>query len=213
MTLPFTGDAQVQRVALASSDGWSEMDAILRRILPPRFADREFSTSDYGAVGDGMVDCRAAFAQAIAACTKAGGRRVVVPTGRFYCDGPIQLADNVTLHLSLGATIKCGIQTERYLPVVLTRFEGTMLYGHPPRIYVRGATNVAITGRGTIDGSGRATLDLMKGKPRGGSGTLRKMGADGIPVAERIFGEGKWMRPSLIHKHPAITTTAATGYN
>jgi polygalacturonase len=192
------GCVPLSRQHSAAPGGWEAMEVILKRIVPPQFPDRDFATTDYGALGDGEADCRDAFAHAIAACTKAGGGRVVVPAGRFLCDGPIQLADNVNLHLSEGATIKFGIQTERYLPVVLTRFEGTMLYGHSPRIYVRGATNVALTGRGTIDGSGRATLDLMKDRPRGASGTLRKMGAEGVPVEERVFGEGKWMRPSMI---------------
>ena len=83
--------------------------------------------------------------------------------------------------------------------MVLTRYEGTSLYGHSPRIYVRGATNVAISGRGTIDGNGLETLTLVRSSPvRGGSGELRRMNAEGVPVAERVFGEGKWLRPSMI---------------
>ena len=98
-----------------------------------------------------------------------------------------------------GATIVFGVRVEPYLPVVLTRFEGTMLYGHSPRIYARGASHIALTGKGTIDGNGRDTLAIMQdSKARGSSGALRKMGADGVPVEERVFGEGKWMRPSMI---------------
>lgn len=183
----------------SADDGWGEMAAILRRIAPPQFPARTFSIADYGAVGDGRSDSRAAFARAIAACSQAGGGRVLVPKGAYFCDGPIHLASNIELHVSEGATILFGAEPERYLPVVLTRFEGTMLYGHSPRIYVRDATNVAITGKGLIEGNARATLALMKNsKERGGSGTLRKMGAEGVPVEQRQFGEGKWMRPSMI---------------
>ena len=39
---------------------------------------------------------------------------------------------------------------------------------------------------------------MKDSKARGGSGTLRKMGAEGVPVEQRVFGEGKWMRPSLL---------------
>lgn len=184
--------------AFAPADA-AEMQAILKRIVAPTFPNRDFRVVDFGAVGDGKTDCRAAIARAIAACTKAGGGRVVVPAGVFFCDGPIHLASNVNLHLDEGATIKFGVDPERYLPPVLTRFEGTMLYGHSPRIYADGATNIAITGRGTLDGNGRATLDLMKhSTARGSSGVLRKMGATGVPVAERVFGAGKWMRPSML---------------
>jgi polygalacturonase len=180
------------------ADDWAEMHTILARIVPPTFPDRDFDVTRYGAAGNGRTDCRPAFAAAIAACTAAGGGRVVVPRGWYLLNGPIHLASNVNLHLTPEATVTFSAETEHYLPVVLTRWEGTMLYAHSPRIYVRGATNVAITGRGTIDGNARATLALMKDRPRGGSGTLRRMGAEGVPVAERIFGADRWMRPSLV---------------
>jgi polygalacturonase len=187
-------------VARALSKGdTAEIQAILQRIVAPTFPDRAFPITQYGGVADGKTDCRDAFVRAIAACSAAGGGRVEVPAGDFFCDGPIHLASKVNLHLSAGATLKFGADPARYLPAVLTRFEGTMLYGHSPRIYARGATDVAITGGGVIDGNARETLALMKDAPgRGGSGTLRKMGATGVPVEERVFGEGKWLRPSMV---------------
>lgn len=181
-----------------SPAGWDLMEVILRRIVPPAFPDRNFPITDYGAVSDGKTDSKQAFDRAIRACSSAGGGKVVVEGGTFLCEGPIHLANNVNLHVKQGATIKFGADPAKYLPAVLTRFEGTLLMGHSPRIYVRGATNIAITGKGIIDGSGRATLDFMKAKPRGGSGTLRKMGAEGVPVQERVFAKDKWMRPSMI---------------
>src|SRR4051812_5516823 len=91
-----------------AADDWSEMTAILKRIVPPSFAAKDFPVTDFGAVGDGKTDCRAAFAQAIEACAKAGGGRVVVPAGTFFSDGPIHLRSNVNLHVSEGATITFG---------------------------------------------------------------------------------------------------------
>jgi hypothetical protein len=184
--------------AAADPDGWGEMAVILQRIVPPTFPARDSPIADFGAVGDGIKDCRAAFAQAIAACSQAGGGRVVVPPGRFYCDGPIHLASNVNLHVSAGATIEFGIEHDKYLPVVLTRFEGTVFYGHSPRIYVRGATNVALTGKGIIDGSGRASLDLPRKKSPGSPGALRSLADKGVPIEKRIYGSGNWVRPSMI---------------
>jgi polygalacturonase len=183
----------------AAADDWNKMVAILARIVAPAFPARDFVVTDFGAVGDGRTDCRASIAKAIAACTAAGGGRVVVPAGVFLSDGPIHLQSNVNLHVSAGATLTFGAEPARYLPAVLTRFEGTLLMGHSPRIYARGATNVAITGTGTIDGNARATLALMKDSPgRGNAGELRELGAKGVPVAERVFGEGRWLRPSMI---------------
>ena len=36
--------------------------------------------------------------------------------------------------------------------------EGTELYGHSPMIYAKHATNIAITGQGTIDAQGGRNL-------------------------------------------------------
>lgn len=182
----------------AEGDGWAMRDEILARIVAPTFPDRDFVVTDFGAAGNGRTDNHPAFVKAIEACVKAGGGRVVVPKGFYLLNGPIHLASNVNLHLMAGATVTFGAEIEYYLPLVLTRWEGTMMYGHSPRVYARGARNVAITGKGTIDGNARATLAIMKNVPRGSSGELRRMGAEGVPVEQRVFGEGKWMRPSMI---------------
>jgi hypothetical protein len=47
----------------------------------------------------GSPDNYAAFASAIAACNRAGGGRVIVPAGDWYCAGPITLLSNVNFHL------------------------------------------------------------------------------------------------------------------
>jgi polygalacturonase len=183
----------------AASADWTEAKTILARIVPPQFPNHNFAVTDYGAKADGATDSSGAFAKAIEACAKAGGGRVVVPPGTFLCDGPIHLQSNINLHVSEGATIKFGADPARYLPPVLTRFEGTLLMGHSPRIYAKGATNIAITGKGTIDGNARETFALLKsGAGRGNAGELRKMGAEGVAVEKRVFGEGRWLRPSTI---------------
>jgi len=181
------------------SASWKEVDAILARIVPPSFPARNFVVTEFGAVGDGKADCRAAFAKATEACHAAGGGHVVVPAGVFFCNGPIHLKSNVDLHVSEGATIKFGEDPSGYLPAVLTRFEGTLLYGHSPRIYAKGETNIAITGKGIIDGNAKATLALEKASQQSGSAAeLRRLGAEGVPVEQRVFGAGRWLRPSMI---------------
>ncbi len=185
--------------AAAPPDDWSEMDVILKRIAPPVFPAHNFPITDFGAVGDGKTDCHAAIAKAIEACTQAGGGHVVVPAGLFFCDGPVHLKSNVDLHLSSGATLGFGADPAHYLPAVLTRYEGTLLYGHSPRIYAYRAVNVAVTGRGIIDGNARETFALLKtSKEKGSPAELRKMGAEGVPVDQRLFGGGRWLRPSLL---------------
>jgi polygalacturonase len=181
-----------------ADDGWALRDEILARIVPPSFPDRDFRVTDFGANGNGRHDNFPAFRDAIAACHAAGGGRVVVPRGWYLLNGPIHLASHVNLHIEAGANVTFAPEPEHYLPLVLTRWEGTMLYGHSPRVYARGATDIAITGEGTIDGNGRATLAYMKDRPRGGNGTPRRMGAEGVPLEERRFETERWLRPSMI---------------
>ncbi len=72
------GSADAPTVAASP---WDQVPVILGRIKPPTFRDEDFNITKFGAVGNGSTDCTAAFRQAIAACNKAGGGRVVVPAG------------------------------------------------------------------------------------------------------------------------------------
>lgn len=186
------------------ADGWAQMDAILARIKAPEFPARDFVITDYGAVAGGKQNARPAIVQALEACVKAGGGRVVIPSGVFLCDGPIHLKSGVNLHVSEGATLLFGTNPKDYLPVVLTRWEGTMLYNYSPLIYAYKQKNIAITGKGTIDGNGKDGMyNFVKLRRPDGKGSLHerdrqalwKMGAAKTPVAERVFGDGYYLRP------------------
>ena len=186
--------------AAATAEDWSGMDAILKRIEPPTFPKHDFVITDFGAVGDGRTDCRAAIIKAIDAGVKAGGGRIVVPAGTFFCDGPVHLKSGIDFHLARGATLTFGADPSRYLPAVLSRYEGTLYYGHSPRIYAKDAVNVAITGHGVIDGNARGTFALLKStrQSKGSPAELRRMGAEGVPVEQRVFAGGRWLRPSTL---------------
>src|SRR5215468_5330001 len=67
----------------ATTDLWKEADAILKRIVPPTFPNRTFDITQYGATAGRESVATEAFRAAIEACQKAGGGRVVVPSGRF----------------------------------------------------------------------------------------------------------------------------------
>jgi polygalacturonase len=123
---------------------------------------------------------------------------VIVPEGTYWIEGPVNLKSNVRLHVSEGATIKFSPEPKHYLPVVLTRWEGTELFNYSPMIYVYQATNVAITGKGTIHGNSETTFATWKPNQDPDQLKLRQMGNDQVPVHERIFGEGHWLRPSMI---------------
>lgn len=183
--------------------GWAQVKNILTEIKLPEFPAKDISIVNYGAKGDGITDCTEAFKKAIGACNKAGGGRVVVPEGVFLT-GAIYLKSNVNLYISDKATIKFSTDPNKYLPVVFTRFEGVECYNYSSLIYAYGEENIAITGKGTLDGQADSTnwwswlrLKVPKDKIENEK-NLNKMGEDGVPVSQRILGENHYKRPNFI---------------
>ena len=179
--------------------GWEQVPKILSRIKAPTFPDRDFNITDYGAVGDGNTNCTEAFKKAISAASKAGGGRVVVPAGSFLT-GAIHLKSNVNLYVSEGAVIKFSTDPNAYLPVVYTRWEGVECMNYSPLIYAYKEKNIAITGKGTLDGQGSDNNWWRWVKNREDRESLFKQGQDGVPVKERQFG-GKTLRPNMIEPY------------
>jgi polygalacturonase len=125
----------------------------------PRIPDRVFNLADFGAVGDGKTLNTAAFKRAVAAVEKAGGGMLVVPKGVFRT-APFALCSQIDLHLDAGAVIKAPETFEELgLPHPSTfrsQAEADAAYRVPqPLIHGNSLRDVAITGQGTIDGSGR----------------------------------------------------------
>lgn len=170
---------------------------------------RVFSISDYGGAADGTTDCTTAIAAAIAACHAAGGGRVLVPSGGWLT-GAIHLLSGVDLHLDAGATLLFSTDPQAYLPVVFSRWQGIELYNYSPLIYAKDQRNISITGSGVLDaqsddqhwwfwiGSGQYGWKSGLPNQRDDWALLEQMGADGVPVAQRVFGDGHYLRPSFI---------------
>ena len=176
---------------------WAQVPEILARIVPPQFPDREFDITKFGAVGDGTNDCTAAFANAIATCHKTGGGKVVVPAGIFLT-GAIHLLSNVNLHLEKDAMIKFSTDPKKFLPVVFSRDVSEMM-NYSPFIYAFGQENIAITGEGTLDGqASKSVWPDFVGNAKHDADRLTEMGDQEIPVAQRIFGDGHFIRPNFI---------------
>jgi polygalacturonase len=196
----------------ARENGWKNQRLILQRIVPPVFPEKEFSIAAYGAKNDGVFDCTEAFARAIDACTNAGGGRVTVPDG-IYATGAIHLKSNVNLHLAKGATIRFSTDPQKYLPVVATRWEGVECMNYSALIYAYGQTNIAVTGEGVLDGqganenwwswSGKKEYGWKTGdvSQKNDKNTLNELGAKGVPVAERVFGAGHYLRPNFVQPY------------
>jgi polygalacturonase len=195
-----------QQPATAPSDPWQRLPGILAGIRAPAFPDRDFPVTAFGAVGDGTTDATAAFRAAVSACAEAGGGRVVVPAGE-YLTGAVHLKSNVNLHVEEGATLRFRRDPAAYLPVVPTRWEGVELMNYSPLVYAHGEKNVAVTGKGTLDG--QAGPQHWWPWKRGDHPQSQKPDRDrlfaqaeaGVPVAERVYGAGHYLRPSFLQTY------------
>jgi polygalacturonase len=196
------------RRSFADSSVESQAD-ILRRIKAPVFPKRDFDITRYGAESGGVKDCSDAIRKAIAACTATGGGQVTIPAGVFLT-GAIHLDNNVNLHVSEGATLRFSQKPEDYLPVVYTRWEGTECMNYSPLIYAFEKTNIGITGTGTLDGGAdEQHWWAWKGGARRNGGpnqtadrdALVASGEKGMPVKERVYGGGHYLRPNFVQPY------------
>ncbi len=113
-----------------------------------------YNVTSFGAKNDGSEKATQAIKQAIEAASEAGGGTVFFPAGD-YITGPIYLKSHITLHLDAGAYVRFSDNFDDYLPFVQSRYEGLMTRSFSPLIYAYEEENIAITGRGTLDGQGR----------------------------------------------------------
>ncbi len=192
------------------ADGWDQVPDILKRIQAPIFPDRAFEAGKYGAVADGVNDCTDALQRAIDDCHAAGGGRVNLPAGRM-ATGPLRLRSNVNLVLKKGTVLAFTTDPSRF-PLVLTRFEGVEVMNYSPLLYAHGEENIAITGEGTLDG-GANCMDWWSWKgatecsvadrhdQANGRKRLFEMAEAGVPAANRVAGQGWYLRPSFVQPY------------
>ena len=168
-----------------------KMDDLVR----PDFPNKEYSILNYGAKEKGVNNykCTDAINDAIIHASKSGGGKVIIPKGDWLT-GPIHLKSNINLHIEEGATIYFSEDKSDYLPVVLYRHEGVETYNYSPLIYAFEVENVAITGKGELDGQGEHWLKWGTVQPRAK--------ATKVPLSlRRNFGKGsgtEGMRPNFI---------------
>lgn len=162
----------------------------------PRFPPGVYDVRSFGAVPDGVTKNSDAFKKAIAAAVAKGGGTVLVPAGRWVT-GPIHLASNIHLHLAEGAELLFSQDFKDYLPVVFSRWEGLELMNYSPLVYAKDCENVAITGKGKLDGRGQTWWPWKKTQ-KDAAKRLYDMASAGTPPEKRIFGTEGDLRPSFI---------------
>jgi polygalacturonase len=111
-----------------------------------------FNVRTHGAVGDGQTLDSSAIQSAIDSCAVQGGGTIYLPAGQ-YLTGSLFLRSNITFHLDAGAVLLGSENPEDY-PVIDSRWEGVHQEVHAPLIGGDHLHNIAVTGRGTIDGRG-----------------------------------------------------------
>ncbi|MBQ6773043.1 MAG: glycoside hydrolase family 28 protein [Synergistaceae bacterium] len=98
-----------------------------------------------------VKDYTKAIQAAIDEANRAGGGRVVIPSGVYYT-GSIEIKSNVNLHLSEGCELRFVRNiSNKYYPMVLTSFEGNDTYNYAAPVRAFHAKNIALTGKGTLN--------------------------------------------------------------
>ncbi len=120
----------------------------------------------YGAKKDSSAKATTAIKKAIEAAFKAGGGTVYFPAGK-YLTGPIHLKSNITIFIDAGAELHFSDDFDDYLPMVQSRYEGVDVMSFSPLFYAWKAENIAIIGRGKINGHGKKWWDFVEGYKEG----------------------------------------------
>jgi polygalacturonase len=200
LVFSFTAHSQQFSHRLASKhqqQAWRlDMPAILRRVQPPQFRQASVTVST-------NLNFRQFVQNIIDSLSSAGGGTIIIAPGSYQSHGPIHLKTGINFNVAKGASIFFSSQPKDYLPLVKVRWEGTVCYNYSPLVYAFRQKNIALTGSGTLHGGAANFWHSWKKQPDGNDQekdkkTLRDMGRDGIPEAERRFGEGHKLRPTLI---------------
>ena len=120
-------------------------------VEPPQKANNNFfNVRDFGATGNRSDNATMPIRSAIDACKDAGGGTVYVPPGD-YTVGTLQLKDNINLNLEAGATL------------FLSQEAADFIQGSRTMIFAQDAKNIAVTGRGILDGMAKYEFVEMRG--------------------------------------------------
>ena len=192
---------------------------IERSIQQPSFGNAEVVITRYGALSTASAaHNQKAIQKAINQCSRQKGGRVVIPAGQRFLTGAIEMKSGVHLVVEEGAVLEFVFEPKLY-HIVETSWEGLDCYNLSPCIYAFKAKDIAITGKGTIDGGGNRSTwwpwcgatkygwkEGIVSQKSGARQRLMKNGEDGEPMQDskgrrstlRTFRATDGLRPQLI---------------
>ena len=140
------------------------VQAFARIPLPvrPVFKKDTVNIVKFAAVPDGATLNTRSIQSAIDAIHRKGGGVVLIPRG-LWVTGPIVLKSKVNLHLADGALLQFTDDHSQY-PLVEGNWEGLPQMRNQSPISASQATDIAITGKGIIDGNGDGWRMVKKEK-------------------------------------------------
>lgn len=136
---------------------YTDLPVEMNKVEKPQIPSRQVTLSDFGAIGDGVTLCTEAFGKAITTLAEQGGGTLIVPEG-MWLTGPVVLKSNIELHLQQNAVIM--LSPDKSLFVNPANPKGRCLSG----IIAEHCSNIAITGKGVIDGNGKNWHYAKRGK-------------------------------------------------
>jgi polygalacturonase len=140
--------AKAQTAKESSPYSWKN----LPKIAEPKFKRDTFSIEKFGAVADGLTLNTVSINKAIATCSAKGGG-VVLVSGGVWLTGPVEMKSNVNLHITRDAILLFSDDFDQY-PLVEGTYEGRTAARNQSPIFGNNLENIAITGRGVVDGNG-----------------------------------------------------------
>ncbi|WP_257670213.1 glycoside hydrolase family 28 protein [Parapedobacter tibetensis] len=185
-SLPYSNDllGQSSFINHTSQYSWSNLPTIHEPVFPKDTID----IRNFGAKGDGRTLNTKSINEAIRASNKKGGGVVLIPAG-YWMSGPIALKSNVNLHLDDNAFLQFTSDFDQY-EIVEGNYEGKPSARNQSPISGKDLENIAMTGKGTIDGNGDAWRMVGRGALTDGE-WRRKLDSGGL-----VSADGKTWFPS-----------------
>ena len=151
-------NVETQKIQKEVNDRLSDLPFATFQITVPTFGSKVVNIKDKGAVGNGISDASAAIDAAIKEVSESGGGTVLIPSGLWVC-GPITMMSNVNLHFAEGAFLEFTGNKSKYSLV-----KGGSGFRTNALINGKKLKNIAITGKGIINGNGGTWRFVKKEK-------------------------------------------------